>query len=70
MTHPAWNRLDTCLAHMVDYSARMRQLDLSVEADRLQAVEESRRLLGVVLMYREALERLGQNDRPYARLAA
>lgn len=64
-------RLDACLDSLVDHIDHLRTLDLTTEADLEQALDETRQMLGAVVMYRSLVQRCEAEEDAYPlRLAA
>ena len=64
-------RLDACLDSIADHIEHLRTLDLMAEADLEQALDETRQMLGAVVMYRSLVQRCEAEPQTYPlRLAA
>ena len=65
MYSPTESTLDSQLKDVVNRIQRIRTLNLSVEAERQQALEESKDVLGALALYRGWLRKAaGHGERP------
>ncbi len=66
---PALARLDTELGEVLNRVRRIREMDLSTEQERGQAIEESRYILGAMARYRRWLDEIECEPAPERRAA-
>ena len=66
---PTLERLDSQLGEVLHRVRRMRELDLSTEQERDQALEESRCILGAIARYRHWLEEIERTEAPHRQAA-
>ncbi len=64
------DRIDACLTRILHYGREMRSRDLTIADQRERAIDDARRMMGLVARYRHILEAMEPCDLTSPRLAA